>query len=171
MTTMTSSSMTSSSQQVVPRTYAPWSSWELSFRAFHLHGLLSRLMWFPLWLISWCHVALLLIGRYFPESSSLTLSAAMKSLLHVILISRMGKRAEGYVPKLSTPISFSGLYTNLGRSFLEYLGLAIHSLSPHLISPHHQTCRQSLFSHLDRLNRQYHFFVKWLRTPDPVKLL
>ena len=98
-------------------------------------------------------------------------SAAMKSLLHVILISRMGTRAEGYVPKLSTPISFSGLYTNLGRSFLEYLGLAIHSFSPHLISPHHQTCRQSLFSHLDRLNRQYHFFVKWLRTPDPVKLL
>lgn len=171
MTTMTSSSMTSSNQQVVPRTYPPWSSWEPFFRAFHLHGLLSRWMRFPLWLIPWCHVALLLIGRYFPESSSLTLSAAMKSLLHVILISRMGTRAEGYVPKLSTPMSFSGLYANLGRSSLEYLRLAIHSLSPHLISSHHQTYRQSLFSHLDRLNRQYHFSVKWLRTPDPVKLL
>lgn len=136
MTTMTSSSMTSSNQQVVPRTYPPWSSWEPFFRAFHLHGLLSRWMRFPLWLIPWCRVALLLIGRYFPESSSLTLSAAMKSLLHVILISRMGTRAEGYVPKLSTPMSFSGLYTNLGRSSLEYLRLAIHSLSPHLISPH-----------------------------------
>lgn len=100
MTTMTSSF--DLLNQVVPRTYPPWSSWEPFFRAFHLHGLLSRWMRFPLWLIM-VPCCPTLDWKIFSESSSLTLSAAMKSLLHVILISRMGTRAEGYVPSCPHP--------------------------------------------------------------------